>query len=146
MYAEPANQTLKTRRTVWELWDKHTLHFALATNTHLHIQRLQCEEGLQVEFSACMSVCADIHVCVCVYVCVQLASPNPRTQCLPVLPLDSSQISHGASCITSSAFPQPLMVALGSVLELTALIIPQQTQPYKLQGLFWIQRGLVESF
>lgn len=74
-------------------------------------------------------------MCVCVR--VQLASPHPCTQCLPVLPSDSSQFSHGASSITSSAFPQPLTVALGSVLELTAPIIPQQTQPYKKQGLFW---------
>lgn len=43
----------------------------------------------------------------------------------------------GASSVTSSAFPRPLTVALESVLELPAPIIPQPTQPYKIQGLFW---------
>lgn len=94
-----------------------------------------------------------LHVCVCKYLhcaclcaCVQLASPHPCTQCLPVLPSDSSKISHGASSITSSASSRPLMVGPGSVLELTAPIIPQQTQPYKLVGLFWIQSALAETF
>lgn len=38
------------------------------------------------------------------------------------------------------------MVGPGSVLEPTAPIIPQQTQPYKLIGLFWIQSALAETF
>lgn len=138
-YTEPANQTWRSRRTVREMWifnGKHaiirTLHYSLTTHAHIHWH----VQGYCVRRAYGWSY-VPVWVCVLVCVLVQLASPHPCTQCLPVLPSESSQISHGASSITSCAFPRPLTVVLGSVLELTAPIIRQQTQPYKVQGLFW---------
>lgn len=69
----------------------------------------------------CTCVCVDVYVCVR----VELASPHPCTQCLPILPSNSYDISSRASRITVFCIPMTQYGYTGS--ELNAPLIPRQS-------------------